>query len=192
MKPYPCLILLPLLAACSKPNYIYQFPNKNQSYHSSLATSTIQTKSVAVFNHGLEVIHDSSVLNYPTANSKLLASTSNPSIIINPVDHRSRNTISREASQPITFIKPVINQEGDPKKNAAAIIGFALSIASLSVFFGFLFAPILSIIAMKLCSIGLKSEKKKMAKFGMVVSIITLTVGFLILLYVVAIGGYDM
>jgi hypothetical protein len=201
MNPFRILLLLAMLAGCSKPNYVYRFQNNGQ-YNSIQGRYTSTTESVVIQKQRLLTIGDSLTSDNHHTNSKLLASASPMPVIYTSADKNKSTHLNADNKTQATLLpraaitshQSVTGEDpiGDPKKNNAATIGFAFSLVSMTIVFGFIIAPIFAIPAIILCRIGLKSEKKKLAKTGLILSIIALALGLIFLIYLAASGGYGM
>ena len=197
MNPFRILLLLAILAGCSKPTYVYRFQNHGE-YNSALATSTAQTESIIVQKKFLHTHEDSVTRMNHQPNSMLLASASSQPVIYSSADNEPNLevvTVKKIANSKINLVNKHTKltdteQEGDPKKNWGASLGLLFSFIGLTVIFGFYMAPLFAIFGAIFSSIGLKSEKKKRAKAGLVFSLIGIALAILFILFFVFSGGW--
>jgi len=220
MQKFPMNYLLPvlvagaILVACSTPRYTYYFSrySANSAAAAKLKDVTDATSDTTIVT--VEAPFNSS--SCPVTNETLITSTSNEPLllgnnlakpVIKSTDITSL-TMTKSGSKgmlkklrPLKKIKvtaPDGIKEGDQKKNGFAIVGTIFSIFSVGlaalIFLDLgvsLLAVPLAIVGIIFSSIGLKSEKRGLARAGLIIGILGQILLIVGLASLGLFGGYD-
>jgi hypothetical protein len=140
-------------------NYVISLPDEEVTLGISPASTEIPTEDLMVSTENRPAAFKDTIMATPVVNEQVNLEAPTQKKL-----SKKKMKIADQAGEP---------GEGNPKKNALAIIGFLLGIFSLYPLYGIAF----SLPAIIISGIGIKSKKTKLAKAGLILGIIGLIAG---------------
>lgn len=177
------LMIIAMFAACSTPKYTYYFDRYSVKNTAVLAKDKTGSRSEDIVSEKNpasipEVITPSATISAQdqtlmASSSKRILGQSSNTISTSKVSNSTLAKITKKEKKNLMksikeyktkMASPDAIKEGDKRKNGFAIAGFVSSLVGV-------FIPPVLVLGIVMSAIGLKSEKRKMAIAGLVISI---------------------